>query len=221
MFKVFTIGSVIVWALAGITGQVSAFGDQHMIDSEQALNKENPWLFIQKKIIEEPNNKLMSDGQILLDALIVGGATGAAIHFDYPEAILLLGVLAFIVTNLTAQRFAKWSALKSFLNSYAEPGKDSCKKFTPVELQTFFDALSQMSPVEFDFNYPEVWANVKRAVDGHNPALQKNDNFFKKLKFILITMACIVALRKFYDQKCSMNDRLSDIGFNIWRIQMR
>ena len=50
---------------------------------EKATYKENPWLFIQKKLIEEPNNELMSFRQLCIDALILGGTAFAATHHGY------------------------------------------------------------------------------------------------------------------------------------------
>ncbi len=116
---------------------------------EKALYKENPWLFIQKKLIEDPNDELMSFLILFLDVLSVGINTGIMTiatrgkHLSFEElfAIYLASpAISLALVNYGHKRNAKYMALVKFLRNYTY---SDYKNYTPLSLQPMFDEFAK------------------------------------------------------------------------------
>ncbi|MCK4651216.1 hypothetical protein KAT08_03535 [Candidatus Babeliales bacterium] len=167
--------------------KTTSFNQKNIIDQKKVFYKENPWLFIQKKLLEEPNNKLINFKSICIDAFIVGGV--GLLFSAIQRTPILLGAFIFIYVNSIRNTNAKVDALRVFLSNY-DPDPiifKGYKEYTPKEIWPIFDYLSKLSKSDLELffkssDFFELLKDIKRLVKKNNNFSFK-DNFYKKLKY--------------------------------------
>ena len=194
---------------------------------EKTFNEENPWCFIQKKLFEEPNNKLYSPKNIMFDLLLLSWAPllrlliykADSLFFSsknsFKEITLInnkisffLNFCVFLYSNISRQKSYKNKALESFLKGYQN---EDYKKYTPETLWPIFDNLSNLSEDDLDeflssSEYRKLLENIEEMIKKDNPSFKNRNVIAEKSEFVIqavLTYYFIKACTKWFSPEQS------------------